>query len=412
MRILILSPFLPSPGASHAGGVVLWRMIQGLAARHELTLISFVSDEEEQHQSQALLEHCTFVQTVFRENTSTVSDFGAQMGQRARSLVFSRLPYEIWRFRSPAMTDAITRALTETPFDVVQVEFTQMGQYANALQGHPRTIFREYDLAYRIRQRRVQTARGILSKLYQYIQWRRMRRYELAVYRRFRKVIVPSDQIEAELLTQSPKLDISVVPFGITLPSVPTSIESPDNKRILFVGAMGRSVNVEAVAEFYQKTWPRILAEEPDAEFWVVGSNPPPRICRLAQIDSNVKVTGFVDDLIPFYAQASVFVAPLLAGGGVVTKILDAMAMSKAVVTTSAGNEGIGATPERDLLVADEPDAFAKRVIELLRDPTRQQQIGQNGRLFMQAKYSWESIIARLECVYAEMINSTAEINQ
>jgi glycosyltransferase involved in cell wall biosynthesis len=409
MRILILTSFLPYPSAGHAGGVVLWRMIQGLAARHELSLISFANDEEEQHQGEALSDYCVPVQTVLRSNTSAIGDFSLRAGQRIRSLLLSRLPYDVWRFRSQAMFDAITRALKETPFDIVQVEFTQMGQYVDALRDHPRTIFREYDSTFVLYRRRVQATHTLWRKLYHYAQWRRMRRYELAVCRRFHKVVVPSPQAKAELLAQSPGLDVSIVPFGITLPSVPEFIKSPDNKRILFVGAMGRPLNVESVVYFYQQIWPLIRTEEPKAEFWVVGSSPPPHISRLAQLDSSVRVTGFVDDLIPFYAQASVFAAPLVVGGGVVTKILDAMAMSRAVVTTSIGNEGIRATPGHDLLVADEPNEFARRVVELLRDPARRWQFGQNGRRFVEERFSWRSVIDRLECIYDEMMSENSE---
>jgi len=403
MRILILSPFLSSPGADHAGGVVLWRMIQDLAARHELALISFVSNEQERNQSETLLDYCNSIRTVLHPNASAATGSDLRTGQRVRGLLLSRLPYDVWRFRSQAMTDVITDALEKVPFDIVQAEFIQMGQYIDALKDHPRTVFREYDLTFTLCRRLIQTADSFWLKLYRYIQWKRMQRYELAVCRRFHRVIVPSLRTKAELLAQSPGLDVSVVPFGVSMPSVPAKLESADNKRVLFVGAIGRPINVEAVIHFYQKIWPSIQVEEPDSEFWIVGSNPPPQISQLAQADANVKVTGYVDDLAPFYAQASVFVAPILVGGGVITRILNAMALSRAVVTTSIGNEGIEATPERDLLVADDPDEFARRVVELLRDPERRRQIGQNGRAFVQTQHSWESIIARLERVYAEM---------
>jgi len=409
MRILILAPFLPSLDVGHAGGVVLWRMIQGLSARHELSLISFVSDERERHRIDALTELGISVQTVLHANSSVVSDFSLRAGERVYSFLFSRLPYGVWRLRARAMFDVVAQALKEKSFDIVQVEFTAMAQYVDVLVAHPRTIFRAHDLAFVHYERRVQTVDVLWRKLYHHAQWQRMRRYELFACRRFRKVIVPSLQAKAELLARLPDLDVQVVPFGITLPGTSASIEHPVGKRVLFVGAMGRPLNVEAVIYFYQQIWPRIRADEPDAELWIVGSDPPPHVRQLAQLDSNVRVTGFVDDLQSCYIQASVFVAPLLVGGGVVTKILDAMAMSKAVVTTSVGNEGIGATPERDLLIADAPEAFAQCVIEMLRDPVRRRQIGQNGYRFVQAHYSWPGINERLERVYADLVDPAVE---
>jgi glycosyltransferase involved in cell wall biosynthesis len=407
MRILILSSYLPAPDADHAGGVVLWRMIQGLAVRNQISLISFANDEQEKIRSNALLNCCDSVRTVLHSGVSAATSPDLRMGKRVRSLLLSSLPYDVWRFRSQEMATAISEAVVKTPYDIIQIEFTQMGQYVGILKDHPRTIFRQHDLTFTLFRRQVQTAESLQLKLYRYMQWRRMVRYELAVCRHFHTVIVPSRQAKAELLAHLPHLNVSVVPFGVSLARVPAGSEPNGDKRILFVGAMGRRVNIEAVEYFCQKIWPQIQEEEPHSEFWIVGSNPPRQISQLAQEDARIKVTGFVGELEPFYAQATVFVAPIVVGGGVVTRILNAMAMSKAVVTTSFGNEGIEATAGRDLLVADEPCEFTERVIELLRNPERRRQIGENGRAFVQSRFSWESIIARFERVYADM-NSTA----
>ena len=393
MRILILSPFFPSPDADHAGGVVLWRTVQGLAARHEVSLLSFVSNEKERERSKLLSDCCSSVRSIPLANASAATGSAMHLSKRLRSLAFSPLPYDVWRFRSQAMTNAITDAL-KVPFDIVQVEFVQMGQYINSLKDHPHTILREYDLTFTLCFRRIQTARSMAHKLFRYIQWRRMRDYELSTCRTFHKIIVPSPQTKAELLTHSSGLDVSVVPFGVSLPDVPAKVEPADGKRVLFVGAMGRPQNVEAVLYFYDKIWPRVRTVEPDAEFWIVGSGPLPQISQLAREDESVKVTGFVDDLTGFYARASVFVAPILVGGGVVTRILNAMVMSRAVVTTSIGNEGIGARPGHDLLVADEPEEFARQIVDLLRDQEQRRRIGRNGRMFVETQYSWDSIIA------------------
>lgn len=400
VRILILSSFLPYEAATHAGGIVLFRMIEGLSRRHELSLISFVSSNEEVHQARALSELGVSVETIAQANTSTTSDLGGRVAQRLHSLLLSRLPYEAWRFRSRAMADAITQAVEGRSFDIVQAEFTQMGQYANRLRDHPRTLLREYDLSYVLRQRRMQTAQGPVARAYHWVQWQRTRSYELGLYPRFRKILVPSEPIKAELLAQLPNLDVTVVPFGVTLSELPPSREPPDSKRVLFVGAMGRSLNIEAVRCFHQQTWPRVVSEEPEAELWIVGSDPPPAICQLAESDDRVIVSGYVSDLAPVYASASVFIAPLPVGGGVVTKILDALAMSRAVVATSVANEGIGAADGRDLLLADEPAAFADVVVDLLRDPARRSELGRNGRRFVEQHFSWESIIERLEMIY------------
>jgi glycosyltransferase involved in cell wall biosynthesis len=406
MRILILSSFVPDPEADHAGGVVLWRMIQGLAAHNEISLITFAHDDVQRCRAALALNCCESVRTIPHPCTSATISPDLQIGSRVRSLLLSSLPYDVWRFRARQMADAISEAVARTPYDIIQFEFIQMGQYAQALSNDPRTIFRRHDLAFSIYRRQIRTAGSVGLKIYRTMQWRRMQRYELAVCQQFRRVIVPSRKTKADLLARLPSLDVSVVPFGVSLPHVTPDRQPSAEKRILFVGALGRRANVEAVEHFALKIWPYIKKEEPESEFWIVGSHPPPPISQLAQKDSHIKVTGSVDKLEPFYAQASVFVAPILVGGGVITKTLNAMALSKAVVTTSIGNEGIEATPEQDLLIADQPHEFARRVVELLRDPARRRQIGQNGRRFVEGNFNWESIIDRLERIYAEMIEN------
>jgi glycosyltransferase involved in cell wall biosynthesis len=305
------------------------------------------------------------------------------------------------------MFKAVKSAVEATHYDIVQVEFTPMGQYVDALAGHPRTIFREHDLAFVHFQRRVSTESKPWRRLYHYEQWRRMVRYELDVCRQFHKIIVPSPQAKSQLLAQAPNLDVEAVSFGVTLPETLAPAKTLETRRVLFVGAMGRPLNVESVLYFYRQIWPLIRADEPSAEFWISGSQPPEHICQLAQTDSSVRVTGFVDDLISIYSQASVVVVPLLVGGGVVTKILDALALAKPVVTTSAANEGIGALSGQDLIVADEPDEFAKWVVDLLRDPALRARLGQSGRRLVKERFSWPRIIDQLEQIYVQLLNGT-----
>src|SRR5208283_3084824 len=127
-------------------------------------------------------------------------------------------------------------------------------------------------------------------------------------------------------------------------------------------------VNVDAALYFYQKVFPLIRRRVSDAKFVIAGYGPPEELTALQKNDPGVLVTGFVDDIDECYKKAAVFVAPILLGGGIIVKILDALAAGTPVVTTSYGNEGIGAVPGRDLLVADDAEGFAAAVLRILRD--------------------------------------------
>jgi glycosyltransferase involved in cell wall biosynthesis len=306
------------------------------------------------------------------------------------------------------MNEVIAKKVRDTNFDIVQIELAHMGQYVEALNEHPHTVLREYDLTFLHYARRVRTTQVLWRKLYHFIQWRRMRRYEIKVARRFKKVIVPSQQTKAQLVKHLPERQVEAIPFGITLPGISGVSPQPRSggKRLLFVGAMGRPYNVESVFYFYEEIWPLITAEEPDAAFWIVGSEPPAHLHQLAERDNRIRVTGFVEDLTPYYLEADLFIAPLTIGGGVVTKILDALAMARAVVTTSVGNEGIGAQDGRDLIIADTPQAFAGAVVALLRSSGRRHELGLNGREFVRREFGWSGIIRRFEDVYQALVKT------
>jgi glycosyltransferase involved in cell wall biosynthesis len=168
---------------------------------------------------------------------------------------------------------------------------------------------------------------------------------------------------------------------------------------------MDRDVNINAVQYFYENILPIIKLKIPEVKFYVVGNNPPQIIKELSEKDQNIIVTGFVEDIKAYYLKASVFVAPLFVGGGVIVKILDAMASGLPVVTTSVGNEGIEAVPGRDIEIADEPKVFAKKILLLLQKPDIHSQISNNGQAFVYEKYGWSKIVRGIEDDYKKIIH-------
>jgi len=146
------------------------------------------------------------------------------------------------------------------------------------------------------------------------------------------------------------------------------------------------------------------LVEVPDAEFWVAGGGAPPFLVSQLSGDPRVKVTGYVTDLEWLYKSAAVFVAPILTGGGIIVKILDAMAAGVPVVTTTYGNEGIRGVPGEDLLIADRSEEFARGVISLLKDDVRRKMLGESARRLEEERSSTPGLIDTIEGVYRELV--------
>ena len=199
-----------------------------------------------------------------------------------------------------------------------------------------------------------------------------------------------------------PGLEVAVIPNGIdTRVYVPATGEPQTaSDSLVFTGTMDFRPNVDAVLWFTEQVWPRIQTEVPDVHFYVVGQRPHRRLGSLRK-DRSVTVTGWVEDVRPYIADATVYVAPLRMGGGTRLKLLEAMAISKPVVATRLGAEGYPVTDGRELVLADTPAEFAQAVIALLNSSARRAELGQSARTFVERRYDWRVIVPRIEQVYA-----------
>jgi len=159
--------------------------------------------------------------------------------------------------------------------------------------------------------------------------------------------------------------------------------------RIIFTGTMNYYPNIDAVLYFARECWPLILSQVPNATWQIVGKDPTPEVSDLAELPG-ITVTGSVPDVTCYLAAATVAIAPILIGGGTRLKILEALAMRKAVVTTSRGCEGLSIIPGKHLIVADQAQAFAQAVVDLMQDRERRKALGNAGRALVEAVYSWE----------------------
>jgi glycosyltransferase involved in cell wall biosynthesis len=166
--------------------------------------------------------------------------------------------------------------------------------------------------------------------------------------------------------------------------------------RLVFSGSMDWYPNEDAMLHFVDAILPRVRREVPDASLTIVGRRPSPKVEALGR-QAGVFVTGTVDDVRPHIAAAPVYIVPLRAGGGTRLKIFEALAMGKAVVSTTVGAEGLALVPGRQIVLADEPDAFSQAVVALLRDPVRRAAIGAAGRQLVEERYSWASVTTQFE---------------
>lgn len=403
-KILVLTPQFPYP--AHQGTTLRnYNLIAGLAVRHEVHLLSF--GESASNRDTPLHELC--------ESVKVVSPPQRSMAQRLKGLFFSRLPDMAQRLPSAEFQEALASTLARHDPDVVEVEGIELAQYlfqvADARAGgqRPLLVFDDHNAEYVLQQRAFETdvrqpGRWI-GAAYSFVQWRRLRGYERRACLEADRVVAVSETDAEALRELLPELELVVVPNGVDadLYAAPVAPLPPDSGPgawdLVFTGKMDFRPNVDAVLWFAREVLPQIRQEVPQARFWVVGKDPHPRLASLIK-DPAVVVTGWVEEVQPYIAGAAVYVVPLRIGGGTRLKVLEAMAMAKAIVSTGLGCEGFALVPGRELVIADTPPQFAAAVVNLLRDPVRRAALGDAAKSLARSKYDWRLIIPLLEQVY------------
>ena len=383
-RILVVYKEFPAPSVGHAGGRAVFRLMESLHRRgHRLYLVARLRREEEELVGET---------APYCERIVTVPHHTALPG-----------PFPVAFLRSYlALRRAAARTLREVQPDLVHVEVTQT---AFALLGlrRPFSSFRPLDVNWFLLEQQAARRRGLeraalltLSFLFRWLEPWTCRHYDLicAISEGDRRLLAPRCRPRPVLL-------LPLAPAFSAAEDVPPAVEPGPN--VLFVGAMYRSFNVQGVRWFVEEVWPQVVARVPQARFYVVGYGPPPEVQALHD-GERIFVTGFVEELAPWYRAAAVFVSPLPVAGGLLQKVVDALAMGVPVVATSVSNHGVGGTPGEHLLVADEPADFAEAVARLLEDSAEQERLGRAGQRFVRERYELEGAVDRWEAEVTRLI--------
>ncbi|HEY3490320.1 MAG TPA: glycosyltransferase family 4 protein [Candidatus Deferrimicrobiaceae bacterium] len=384
MNLLIVTPFLPFEGVSHAGGKLVHFLLKSLAERHAIHLVTRYYPGEERH--------FPALRNMLAGFDAVPADAPLQAGSTISVL------------RTIGSYLRLARRASEVArsgrFDACQVEHTETAIFWRPPAGLP-AVLTLHDVIAKPAFRVFESARGPLAKSRAWMAYRIKSMAERRAVARFGKILVLSEEDRrwAERLYGLPRIEVLRYPGGVDFTGLARR-EAPG--RVLFAGALNRPQNIDAVRYFVEKVWPAISASHPAAEFLVAGGGCPEALRSELTRTPGVRLTGYVDSLEAVYATASVFVAPILLGGGVIVKILDALSMGLPVVTTTYGNEGIDAADGDELLVADDPEAFAAKVCALLDDAPLRQRIGGNGLAFARSRFSHDGFLRTVEGALAE----------
>lgn len=384
--VLVVYKEFPAPSIGHAGGKAVFRVMNALHQRgHRVSLVARVRREEE-----PLIEQVA----PFCDRMYTVPHHQALSGPVPLAFLRSYL----------ALRRAAARALKEMQPDLIHIEVTQTAFCLLGLR-HPFASFRPLDVNWFLLEQQAAQMYGARRMFIQAASWL-LRWIEPWLCRRYDLIATISEGDRRLLAPHCRTRPIVILPLSPSFaakadvrPAVPTG------PNVLFVGAMYRAYNVQGVQWFLDQVWPTVVDVIPQARFYVVGYNPPPEILDRHDRE-HVFVVGFAKDLAPWYRAAAVSVSPLLVAGGLLQKVVDALAMGTSVVATSVSNHGVGATAEEHLLLADDPADFAAAIVRLLRDSAERERLAQAGQRFVHERYDLEEAIARWEAVWLERVLS------
>jgi len=313
-------------------------------------------------------------------------------------------PVSLWKtlrsyFR---LTRLVEEVIRRHAFDVCQVEFTETGIFWKPKRDVP-TILTCHDIIAKPAFRRYAASNG-LSRWIAWGLWKGKQAIEGRVLSKFDRIFTLSEEDLEWGKKFYPGISFRVLryPGGIGFTGLSRNEIA---HRILFLGALHRSPNIDSVRYFWEGVWPIVREQVPQAEFWIAGGGMPGNLQEKLSGDPRVRLIGFAKQIEEIYKSAAVFVAPVLEGGGVIVKILDAMSAGVAVVTTPYGNEGIRAKEGLEILVADRPEAFADEVVRLLRDVGLRTAVGDAGKRFIEENFRTDVLVMEIENTFKDTLD-------
>lgn len=412
-RILFLSQLLPYP--PDAGPKVRsYYVLRHLAQTHQVTLLAFTRPDDSPEAIQHLREICEDIHliTIHRSQIRNLFSLAASLLKGASFI--------IQRDYVPEMVQVIDQLLQTTPFDAVHTDQLWMAQYAlRAKQVAPNLliVLDEHNACFQIWKRLAVGERNPLKRLLLEREWRKLQAYETQICSSFNYIVTVTEKDQSILknlvlpktnLTKQIDHDQSndnflMIPICVDTQSILPVQPISGTLNVLHLGTMFWMPNIEGVLWFSREVWPKVVAQIPEATFTVVGKNPPSEIRNISKNGtgrSSIQVTGYIPDPQPYLQKAGVFIVPLLSGGGMRVKIIDAWRWGLPIVSTSIGAEGIQCVPDENILIADDPLAFAQAVVKILQEPSLAERLRLNGRRWAEENYNWRKVYSRWDEIY------------
>ena len=399
MNILFVTHSFPYP-LDEGIKLMAYQLIKELSAKHKVNLLSLIENESENKYILELKKYCYKVETVAKVLPKSPA-------ARTLNTFFQSTPFNILQFFSLEFENKLKLMLSEEKYDVIHFNFMNVSYYRNFMPDSIASVFCSYDAMSMHFCRNIAGENNALRKFYISRQYKKLMNYEKKMLPKFDRTVVVSPVDRNWFLSlfdnSETKPDISVIPIGVDPEYFKPVFVEEDYPSVIFRGIMNFLPNTDAALYFHNAILPLIEKEIPEIKYYVVGKNPTEQI-RTISNGRKVIVTGYVEDIRPYIAKASINVCPMRIGTGMKYKIIEAMVLGIPTVATSFACAGI---PElkngENIVIADTPEDFAKNIVLLLKDKNLRQRISASGRKVVLENYTWSKIASKFENLYNEI---------
>jgi len=390
MRILFAANRFPYP-PYRGDKLKIYNLAKRIGRQHEIHLLTFLEDESD-------LQYLPELEKIFK-TVHLVRLSKAKSYSNVLKAIAGSTPFQVAYFESAAMHGKVAELLQQHQFDAIHVQHLRMAQYFAAYPNVPRIL--DLPDAYSLYwKRRIEATSGI-KKIFNRIEYNRVRRYE-PVLNRFDLTLVCSREDQSWLINEQHISNVQILPNGVdTATFYNEAHDYAQDKIVLFTGNMDYAPNVDAVQYFAKDIFPTLQERHPGLRFIIAGQRPVDAVKALES--EHISVTGFVKDLKEVYKTAAIVTAPLRFGAGTQNKVLEAMAMAVPVVSMNVGFKGLNIDSGEGVILATDTTAFIEACDQLLKDRSYREKVGTAGKSVIDTQFDWDVVSKKLEDYFTQI---------
>ena len=400
MKILFLcnkSPYPPKEG----GPMAMNANIEGLiAAGHQVKVLAlntnkyFVKPDEIPQQ----YIDKTKIELIYQD--LSIKPFNAFLN------LFSKKSFHVERFISESFAEKIVETLEQDKYDIVQLEMLYMTPYINVIRKHSKAkiILRSHNVEHLIWERVMAITENPLKRYYLAGLTRKLKNYELNAINQYDGIATISKKDAEFYLKNNSSVPVEDISFGVDMNQYEVSSESFEFPSLFHLGSMNWMPNEEGIKWFIETTWNLVSKKYPDLKFYLAGRMMPEWLENLTK--ENIDVIGEVDDAQEFINSKAVMIVPLFSGSGIRIKIIEGMALGKAIVSTEIGAEGIAYTHGKNILIANTPEEFLNEIEKFVSNKAYCDEVGANARKLIENNHDIGTITQKLLSFYQRVLEN------